>query len=104
MENGKNISSAPRKFNVDRKRIRERLKQEESLVNQKRGSRSNGRDCTSRFPLMEQALYNDHKKARDEGNTIKRCLIADIINREKFSGRNALWDYMGGVTIGCLPS
>ena len=58
LENGKNISSSLRKFNVDRKRIREWLKQEESLVNQKRVSRSNGRSCTSRFPLMEQALYD----------------------------------------------
>ena len=72
MENGKNISPASIKFNVDRKCIREWLKQEESLVNQKRGGRSNGRGCTSRFPLMEQALYDDFKKARDEGKTIKR--------------------------------
>ena len=71
-ENGKNYSSTSRKFNVDRKRIRKWLKQEESLVNEKRGSSSNGRGCTSRFPLMEQALYDDYKKARDEGKTIKR--------------------------------
>ena len=51
----KSISSASRKFNVDRKRIREWLKQEESLVNQKRGSRSNGRGCTSRFPFTASA-------------------------------------------------
>ena len=72
LENGKNSFSASRKFNVDRKRIREWLKQEESLVNQKRGSRSNGRGCTSRFRLMEQPLYDDYKKTRDEGKTIKR--------------------------------
>ena len=39
LENGKNISSA----NLYRKRIREWLKREESLVNQKRESRSNDR-------------------------------------------------------------
>ena len=71
LENGKNISSASRKFNVDRKRIRALLKQEESLVNQKRGSRSNARGCTSRFPLMEQAFYDDYKKSRDKGKPIK---------------------------------
>ena len=27
--------------------------------------------CTSRFPLLEQALYGDYKKVRDEGKTIK---------------------------------
>ena len=41
-------------------------------MNQKRGSRSNGRGCTSRFPLMEQTWFNDCKKARDEGKIIKR--------------------------------
>ena len=71
-ESGKNTSSASRKFNVDRKCIRELLKQEESKVNQKRGSRSNGRDCTSRFPLMEQALHNCYEKAWGQGKTIKR--------------------------------
>ena len=59
LENGKNISSASRKFNMDRKRIRECLKQEESIVNQKRRSRSNGSGGTLRFPLMEQTLYDD---------------------------------------------
>ena len=54
-ENGKKFSSASRKFNVDRKH-RNWLKQEKGLVNQKRGSRSNGRGCNSRFPLMRQAL------------------------------------------------
>ena len=54
---------ASRKFNVDRKRIREWLKQEESLVNQTRVSRSDG--CTSRFLMMEQELYDNYKKARD---------------------------------------
>ena len=38
-QKGKNLSSASRKFNLDRKRIREWLEQEESLVNLKRGSR-----------------------------------------------------------------
>ena len=57
---------------MDKKRIRKWLKQEESLVNQKRGSRSNGRSCTSRFRLMEQSLYGDYKKTRDGGETIKR--------------------------------
>ena len=57
---------------MERKPIREWVKQEESLVNQKRGSRSDDKGCTSRFPLMEQALYDDYKKARDEGKTIKR--------------------------------
>ena len=33
LENGENFSSASRKFNVDRKHIRDWLKQEESLVN-----------------------------------------------------------------------
>ena len=72
LEDGKNIYSASRKFNVDRKHIREWLKQEESLVSQKRGNRSNGRVYTSKFPLVEQTLYDDYKKARDEGKTIKR--------------------------------
>ena len=36
-----------------------------SPVNQKHGSRSNCRGCTSRFPLMKQALYDYYKKARD---------------------------------------
>ena len=35
LENCKNISSASRKFKMDRKRIREYLKQEEKIVNQK---------------------------------------------------------------------
>ena len=56
---------------MDRKHIKEWLKQEESLLNQKCRSRSNGRGCTSRFPLLEQALYGDYKKVRDEGKTIK---------------------------------
>ena len=55
-ENGKNFSLASREFNVDRKHIRNWIKQEKSLVNQKHGSRSNGRGCNSRFPLMKQAL------------------------------------------------
>ena len=71
-ESGKNTSSASRKFNVDRKCIRELLKQEESIVNQKRGSRSNGTNCTSRFPLIEQALYDCYEKAWGQGKTIKR--------------------------------
>ena len=62
-ESSKNTSSASRKFNVDRKCIRELLKQEESIVNQKRGSRSNGTNCTSRFPLIEQAMYDCYEKA-----------------------------------------
>ena len=53
LENDKNISSASRKFTVDRKRIREWLKKEQILVNLKRRSRSNGRGCTSRFQLIE---------------------------------------------------
>ena len=71
-KNSKNVYSTLRKFNLDRKHIREWLKQEKGLVNQKRGSRSNGRGCTSRFPLMEQTWFNDCKKARDEGKIIKR--------------------------------
>ena len=54
-ENGKKFSSASIKFNVDRKHIRNWLKQEKGLVNQKRGSRSKG-GCNLRFPLMRQAL------------------------------------------------
>ena len=77
LENGKNIYSASRKFNVDRKRNREWLKQEESLVNQKCGSRSNGRGCTLWFQVMEQALYGDYKKARDEGKQSKGGLIVE---------------------------
>ena len=48
------------------------LNKKKGLVNQKSGSRSNGRGCTSRFPLMEQALYDDYEEAWDEGKTIKR--------------------------------
>ena len=79
LKNGKNISSASRKFNVDRKRIGQWRKQEESPVNQKRGSRSNGRGCTSRFPLREQALYDDYKKTRDEG---KQSNVGGLIVEE----------------------
>ena len=49
LEKGKIISSASRKFYVDRKRIREWLKKEESVVKQKRESRSSDSACTSRF-------------------------------------------------------
>ena len=48
-KNSKNVYSTLRKFNLDRKHIREWLKQEKGLVNQKRGSRSNGRGCIRGF-------------------------------------------------------
>ena len=41
-------------------------------MNKKHGSRSNGKGCTSRIPLIEQAFSDYYKKARDEWKTIKR--------------------------------
>ena len=71
LENGKNISSASRKFNMDRKRIRECLKQEESIVNQKRRGRSNGSGGTLRFPLMNKhctMIFKKHGIKRKQSN------------------------------------
>ena len=75
LDNGKNVSSASRKFSVDRRRIRVWLKHEENLENQKRERRSNGRGCTSRFLVMQQALYDYYKKKQHEGKTIGGLIV-----------------------------
>ena len=68
-ENGKNINQISRTFNIDRKQIRNWVKQEEKLRKQKPKSRA---PCLGkvRHLFTEKKLYTEFKKMRKEGKKV----------------------------------
>ena len=72
MNNGKNIASTAQMFGVDRKQVRTWLKNEEIIQQQKHSSKASGRNCTAKYPIMEDALYAEYKGARAKGKFLKR--------------------------------
>ena len=70
-ENGKNINKTSNHFTVDRKRIRDWIKSEDSIRQSKNGSRSN-RIGRVKYPLLEKELYKQFIEMRDTGKRVKR--------------------------------
>ena len=72
MNNRKNIAKTAQMFGVDRKQARPWLKNEEIIQQQKHSSKTSGRGCFAKYPIMEGALYAEYKGARAKGNFLKR--------------------------------
>ena len=68
MDNGKNIARAAQIFGVDRKQVRNWLKNEETIQQQKHSSKASGRGYAAKYRIMEDALYAEYKEARAKGN------------------------------------
>ena len=66
MNNGKNITRTVQMFGVDRKQVRTWLKNEEIIQQQKHSSKTSGRGCTAKYPIMEDALYAEYKKQKQK--------------------------------------
>ena len=72
MNNGKNIARTAQMFGVDRNQVRTWLKNEEIIQQQKHYSKASGIGCTTKYPIMEDALYAEYKEARAKGKFLKR--------------------------------
>ena len=55
-DNGKNVLQTSNKFKVDRKQVREWVKQEEIIIKQNKASFAKRRG-TVKYPLLEKKLY-----------------------------------------------
>ena len=58
-------------FGVDRKQVRTWLKNEEIIQQQKHSSKGSVRGCTTKYSIMEDALYAEYKEARAKESFLK---------------------------------
>ena len=88
--NGKNINKTANKFEIDRKRIRNYIKDERNIPKQKRKSKA-VRTGSVRFPLMEDQLNEEFLAMRRDGKRVKRWWFTtkakQIFVGEKFALR-----------------
>ena len=63
---GKSIHGTSDKYKVDRKQVRSWLNKEESIVGQKKRSKSQRHGKVS-FPELEQKIYDEFTQKRKEG-------------------------------------
>ena len=68
-ENGNNISAASRRFQIDRKRIREWVKNEGSIYKTNARTRKHDSGQSSAFPLMESVLHEEFLELRRQGES-----------------------------------
>ena len=64
MNNGKNIAWTAQMFGVDRNQVRTWLKIKEIIQQQKHYSKASGIGCTTKYTIMEDALYAKYKEAK----------------------------------------
>ena len=70
-EHGNIVSGIADKFSVDRKRVREWVKQKTEIEKMKTSSRKNKSGRKAAFPLTENELHSDFLKLRQEGQAVK---------------------------------
>ena len=70
--NGENIAKTTQMFGVDRKQVKTWLKNEEIIQQQKHSSKTSGRGCIAKYPIMEDTLYDEYKEARAKEKFLKR--------------------------------
>ena len=70
-ENGQNKAATAFHFKVDRKRVREWIKEEERLKEMRKFTRKNKSGLSSKYPLAERKVYDDFQEARRNGKAIK---------------------------------
>ena len=61
MNNVKNITRTAQMFGADRKQVTTWLKNEEIIQRQKHSSKASGRGCTTKYPIMDDALVSKNK-------------------------------------------
>ena len=71
-KHGENNLKTSNKFNVGRKQVREWVRKETRISQQKRGTRSMGRGRNAFYAEMEKQLYGEFESARSVGKSIKR--------------------------------
>ena len=71
-DNGCNVSLTSRTFNIDRKVIREWIKSEEKINNQKEFTRKEKSGRKASYPLMEGRLHQIFLEVRKDGKICKR--------------------------------
>ena len=74
-DNGCNVSLTSRTFNIDRKVIREWIKSEEKINNQKEFTRKEKSGRKASYPLMEGRLHQIFLEVRKDGKICKRWLF-----------------------------
>ena len=70
-EHGNIVSGTADKFSIDRKRVREWVKQKTEIEKMKTSSRKNKSGRKAAFPLAENELHSDFLKLRQEGQAVK---------------------------------
>ena len=61
MNNVENITRTAQMFGVDRKQVKTWLKNEEIIQRQKHSRKASGRGCTTKYPIMDDALVSKNK-------------------------------------------
>ena len=62
-------------FGVDWKQVRTCLENGEIIQQQKHSSKASGKGCTTKYPIMEDALYAEYKKTRAKGKFLKKMVV-----------------------------
>ena len=71
MNNGKNIARTAQMFGIDQKQVRTWFKNEEITQQQKHSSKASGGGCTTKYLIIEDALYAEYKEVRAKGKFFK---------------------------------
>ena len=69
---GENKAQTAYHFNVDRKRVREWVQNEEMIRETKNFTRKKSSGRRTQYPIAERQLHTDFKILRQEGKSIKR--------------------------------
>ena len=70
-EHGENVSATAREFNVDRKRIREWVDQEDKIKSMRKQKKRDGCGRKAFYPLVEKKLKDEFDDKRSKGLSVK---------------------------------